>query len=276
MWGSRGSRGEAAGVQLLRLALRSDAEVLVHQCGCSFALELLQSRSEAVRRTIHSVFGTFREDALVEVVMRYLTRRPRQLLVENALRVLRSWRHKDYDGFAMVQDRQWTDVAGRDRDGKEQSTDRPHLNCTYKHLEAYKATLPGSQRLLIGVTSDSSAYADTLLRTFAPLGDVRRNRLFTDNALSYAATKTPLAARQFVVDWYVLREVPFVVCTGSTYCISARASRGLGNDGAFPYASERRTYRQGGPFCYGQAADTGADQLSIDTLSHPVDGRVFW
>lgn len=258
-----------------RHILNSDADVLVHQCGCSFELAILGSPDDSARRRVQGIFGSLREDVLVEVAMRFLTRQPLQSLVDNAHKVLESWQHRAYDGFAMVQDRQWTDVKGKNRGAKEKGTDRPHLNCTYKRLEAYRSTLPGKKRLLIGVTSDSTAYADTMIRAFSSLGDVRRNDMFMDNAMSYKATSTPLVARQFIVDWYLLGEAPFVVCTGSTYCVSARASKGIGNDGSFPFISDRRTYRQGGPFCYGLPGDQD-NQLSIDTLSHPLDGRIFW
>mmetsp|Transcript_52330 Transcript_52330/g.121680 ORF Transcript_52330/g.121680 Transcript_52330/m.121680 type:complete len:349 (+) Transcript_52330:179-1225(+) len=260
---------------LLREALFSREDVLVYQCGCSFELDLLNSQDTQIRHAIQSIFGSFREDVLVEVMVRYLTLRPVKSLVDNAHEVMASWHHEGYDGFAMVQDRKWTDVKGRDRGDKERNTDRPHLNCTYKHLQAYKAMLPGKQRLLIGVTSDSRGYAKVLVRAFSELGDVRRNTLFTDNAISYAQSSTPLPARQFMVDWYILAEAPFVVCSGSTYCISARASKGFGNDGTFPFISDRRTYRQGGSFCYGQPVDNN-DRFTIDTLSEPVAGRVFW
>mmetsp|Transcript_73791 Transcript_73791/g.227897 ORF Transcript_73791/g.227897 Transcript_73791/m.227897 type:complete len:331 (+) Transcript_73791:173-1165(+) len=266
---------EEAGSKLLRHALRAEAGVLVYTCGCSFELGLLQSPDGRLRREVLAIFGSLREDTLVEVMLRYLTRRPRQVLVANSLKVLQSWRSNSYDGFAVVQDRQWTDVRKSDRSGKERNTDRPHLNCTYKRLEAYRSALPGARRLLIGITSDSAAYAEELMRAFSPLGEVRRNRLFSDNTFSYGETDTPLVARQFLVDWYILREAPFVVCTGSTYCLSARASKGFGNDGTFPFASDRRTYRQGGTFCYGGQAEED-DRFTTDTLSHPRDGRVFW
>jgi len=238
-------------------ALRSQERVLLFDCSCTFEHKVLRSLDPRVQEALAEVFGTLRGDAIVEVMVRFLASKPNQELVGNGKEVLDLWDRQDYDGFAMLQD-----------------MDRADLDCTYQRLAAYKAKLPGQQRLLLGLTLDSEKVAEKLEEKFKPLGDVRVNTLFSkeDEATNFFGTD--LVERQFLVDWYVLGEAPFVVCTGSSYCVSARARKGFGNDGTFPFASGRESYRAVGPECSG--APENRKEHELDTLTAAEDGYVFW
>ncbi|CAE8626435.1 unnamed protein product [Polarella glacialis] len=248
---------------------RSDTEVVILKCNCYFALDLLHAPEDQIRDPLQIIFGSDREDTISEIIIRFLFSRPRIELLANALQVLRSWDRELHDGFAMIQSRQWVDLHSSSRPPILDNT-----TCMSEMLSTFKQGLPGQKRLLIAVTSDSVAYSKVLSKKLSHLGSVGTNTLFPDNTHSASRFLTKYARSQAIIDWYLLGEAQFVICTRSTYCISARARLGFGNNGSFPFRSERRTYQHGGPSC------TGVHELAgwrgLDTLTDPTSGRVWW
>eukprot|EP00931_Biecheleriopsis_adriatica_P108374 TRINITY_DN82686_c0_g1_i1.p1 TRINITY_DN82686_c0_g1~~TRINITY_DN82686_c0_g1_i1.p1 ORF type:complete len:268 (-),score=45.50 TRINITY_DN82686_c0_g1_i1:271-1074(-) len=255
---------------------RGDEVALVLRCNCHFALDLLSSSDLQVQEALKAAFGdhshqaaSLREDTVTEVVLRLLLRKPQPELLASAGKVLAAWQRDGYDGFAMVQSRQWVDL---------QPTSRPpileEVNCSLKRLRSYRASLPGERQLLVAVTSDSSSHARRLTEALASSGDVKTNSVYVDNTHSASRFLKSFTHSQALVDWYLLGEADFAICTGSTYCISARARKGFGNDGTFPFSSKRLTYRHGGRACSGDEYLVG--WRGLDTLTDPTSGRVWW
>lgn len=250
------------------LTARSTANVVSLKCNCHFLLELLEN-SDRDLQLFKDLFGSTREDAVVEVAMRLLLRRPQPEVGANALRVLSSWKHESYDGFAMVQSRQWIDLP---KEARPPAVDE--LSCTVMRLKKYRSELPGKKRLLVAVTSDSTTHAEMLSQQLSSLGDIVVNKIFTNNLHTASSLLDTLANAQSTLDWYLLGQADFVICTGSTYCISARARLGFGNNGSFPYVSERWTYRHGGRQCTKDVNLLG--WRGLDTLSDASSGNIGW
>ena len=120
-----------------------------------------------------------------------------------------------------LQFRAWTDVPSRRVDAASSST----ILCLKRHVHAWmKAQLGGPRltRLTLWVTSDSAA-AMKGIRSALQLGTAVR-------VITTADAKLPgeLESREAraLVDWYLLGEPDAAVCSGTTYCLSARARGG--------------------------------------------------
>eukprot|EP00933_Yihiella_yeosuensis_P019623 TRINITY_DN15859_c0_g1_i4.p1 TRINITY_DN15859_c0_g1~~TRINITY_DN15859_c0_g1_i4.p1 ORF type:complete len:133 (-),score=1.12 TRINITY_DN15859_c0_g1_i4:104-502(-) len=122
---------------------------------------------------------------------------------------------------------------------------------------------------LIAVTSDSNSYSQQLVETFEDIGLVRRNTEFNNNLHSASRYLSSYSTSQALIDWYILGEAPFAICTPSTYCLSARARLGFANDGRLSYQHCDRSCS-----CLGDLNSKGW-RSHFDTLTDPESGRVW-
>lgn len=204
-------------------SLTSAADYIEHDAGCTFADFFY---TDEYRDRWRTVFGRdLRWDEIDVLLVMWLFQSPKEELLSNTQRVLDSIHWSTFSQHLVVQYRGFVDVAYKN--GKTFDKD---IHLIKDQVMLFKSHHQSQlSDVLIYVTSDSFDWSKAIqahLRKSFP--HVVVSSLFP-NTHSARADSSDLVKMQGMVDWVILGLARDTICTGSTYCISARARVGMGS-----------------------------------------------
>ncbi|KAJ1400775.1 hypothetical protein B484DRAFT_437958 [Ochromonadaceae sp. CCMP2298] len=134
-----------------------------------------------------------------------------------------------YSYHVAIQYRSWIDVKpfAPLRAESEART----LSCALEELHSLRLALP-EPRVLVYITSDDPLFAQKVAHTLGALPNITyASSPLLDRRHSAKYSKAgprDMTVNVGVVDWFLLGEAAAALCTGTTFCTSARARTGVG------------------------------------------------
>jgi hypothetical protein len=133
-----------------------------------------------------------------------------------------------YDFVNAIQYRAWSEVSRAANPLiKSQSYIDSVDSCFLNNVEAYVRSLPANVSVLFFVTSESAEVTKSLqIRIRNRLASIHDNVHVAYNGLfvsTHSAQTQDHVSNAGMIDWYLVGEAQDCVCTGSTFCIGARA-----------------------------------------------------
>ena len=209
-------------------ALISDRLILHHGVGGSFAAVFLQNK---YRENWQSLFGKdieLRWDEIEVAVMWWLFQNPGHRLLDSTNLMMKALKWHTFDHQAVVQYRSWQDAKKL-----KNSISFPQLvSCVKTELQHLRKIIPAASRILVYITSDDREQSARLRNSLGVAGPnmvLTVHELFSNVHSGMSHHKNvSVSASQGLVDWYLLGQVSHAVCSGTSYCASARARTGVG------------------------------------------------
>ncbi|KAJ1390918.1 hypothetical protein B484DRAFT_408872 [Ochromonadaceae sp. CCMP2298] len=104
------------------------------------------------------------------------------------------------------------------------------LSCALEELRSLRRALP-ELRVLVYITSDDPLFAQKVARTLGALNVTFASSPLLDrrhSARHSEAEPRDVTVNVGLVDWFLVGEAAAALCTGTTFCTSARARTGVG------------------------------------------------
>jgi hypothetical protein len=130
----------------------------------------------------------------------------------------------------VIQHRGWVDV--KTFAPLRAATEAFSLSCFLEELRTLRDLLPPEQSILVYITSDQASAIPAVAAHLSGLPNVTctSSSLFDNLHSGKNSAQHPLAYTENMglVDWFLVGDAAAALCTGTTYCISARGRTGVG------------------------------------------------
>jgi len=214
----------------LEEALVSKNTVLKHSCGGSFAEFFFHETYSPLWKAVFGSDFNLRWDEIESFVMAWLFQNPREEFISSVNQLKKALMWDTFEHHAMIQYRSWSD-AKINRD-KALVGYPGQLTCVNSELEQLSAMLPSTNSsVLLYLTSDDKAESEKLHSKLAKIPNltVAFNEMYPNVHTAHSRPRNiSISRNQGMVDWYLLGMVDYVVCSGTSYCSSARGRTGIG------------------------------------------------
>jgi hypothetical protein len=230
-------------------AFRASETWIQHNGGCSFLHHYLKDEYASSWRDVFGIDYDLRWDTIETLVTMWLLRNPRADFLRSVHEVRNATRWDDFRHHVVVQVRTWVDIYKPEMHKHDAAKRKFEDECHLREINTLFGNVSEavwSNETMIFVTSDSDGRAhDTvkLLQREFPDSHVASNTLFTNVHSSHS--KDGLTKNTGMVDWFIMGDAEYALCSGTSFCISSRARMGMGHSILDPASVTTHT---AGPF----------------------------
>lgn len=214
----------------LEEALVSKHTVIQHFCGGSFAEFFFHETYRPLWKTVFGSDFNLRWDEIEAFIMAWLFQNPMEELISSVKELKKALMWDTFEHHGMIQYRSWQDAKiNRDKALLGYSE---QVACVNSELEQLRVMLPSTNSsVLLYLTSDDKTESERLHSKLVKIPNltVEVYQMYPNVHTAHSRMgNLSISRNQGMVDWYLLGMVDYVVCSGTSYCASARGRTGIG------------------------------------------------